>query len=308
MLVGSIVALITPFSRSGALDTGAYRELVRFHRELGTDAVLTAGTTGESPTLGARERKTLLEIALEERGPKRSVIAGCGSNATKNAVSLTREAMETGADYGLSVCPYYNRPTQEGLYRHFMEIADVGLPIILYNVPGRTSVNLEPATVERLSHHEKIVAIKEASGNMAQIQEVSRLAGDRLTLLSGDDALALDVLRQGGRGVISVTANVLPRSVGEVVRLASRGKPEEARALHYELLPLHRALFIETNPAPVKAAMNMIGWEVGKPRLPLVGLSRGASVVLARLLARYERRLREEHAAFVDRILPGRRS
>lgn len=306
MIRGSIVALITPFTRTGALDRETCRDLIRFHAVRGTDAVLLAGTTGESPTLDTREKESFVELALEERGSKMGLVLGCGANSTKTAVSLTRRAKELGADFGLSVCPYYNKPTQEGLYRHFMEVADVGLPIILYNVPGRTSVNLEPATVERLSHHDNIVAIKEASGDMSQIQEVARLKGDRLSLLSGDDALTFDVVCGGGSGVISVTANLLPGPVREVVTMGLQGSVEKARSLHHNLLPLHRAMFIETNPSPVKAAMNLIGWSVGKPRLPLVALTKKGRAFLGKLLSRYEQRIREEHADFVEPVFPGR--
>ncbi len=298
MIKGSIVALITPFSKTGDLDNRVLRELIRFHIARGTDGILISGTTGESPSLTPAERRALLDIAAEECGDKVCLIAGCGTNSTWKAVDLTDEARRAGATFGLSVCPYYNKPTQEGLYRHFMTVADCGLPLILYNVPGRTSVNMTAGTVRRLSRHENIVGIKEASGDLSQIQEISSTTSDDFIVLSGDDALTLDVISRGGKGVISVTANILPGTVSEIVREGLLGNLEKSRLLHDHIIPLHRGMFIETNPIPVKEALSLLGWQVGEPRLPLTTMSEVGRSHLRKLLVSYLAELEDEHAAF----------
>ena len=306
MIQGSIVALITPFTERGRLALDVLRALLRFHKASGTDAVLVGGTTGESPTLSHEEWRSLVETAVEECGTHPPVVAGCGANSTLKAVELTREAREIGASYGLSVCPYYNKPPQEGLYRHFMRVADVGLPLVIYNVPGRTSVNITPGTVKRLSLHGNIVGIKEASGSIAQTQEIAALLGDSFSILSGDDALTFDVLCHGGRGVVSVTANLLPVRTKKVVDAALSGNIERARKLHYHLLPLHNGLFIETNPIPVKAAMRLLGWNVGESRLPLTRISPKGRAFLKKLLGRYSPDFEAEHVAFREGNRQGR--
>jgi 4-hydroxy-tetrahydrodipicolinate synthase len=299
MFEGSTVALITPFTRSGKVDTVTLRRLTRFHIERGTDGILVSGTTGESPSLSGREYKEVVETVIEECDGRIPVIAGCGTNSPWKGVELTGEAQRLGASGGLSVCPYYNKPTQEGLYRHFMEIAEVGLPIMLYNIPGRTSVNLLPETVRRLSEHENIVAIKEASGDLDQIQEICRLTENELTLLSGDDGLTLDVLCHGGKGVVSVTANLLPSKVKAVVFKSLSGDSGGARDLHHHLLPLHGAMFIETNPIPVREALELAGWDVGKPRLPLTTMTRHGKNRLKEVLSMYSHEIESEHSAIL---------
>ncbi|MFQ6102836.1 MAG: 4-hydroxy-tetrahydrodipicolinate synthase [Candidatus Glassbacteria bacterium] len=299
MIRGSIVALITPFNSMGSLDIQLLRDLINFHMKSGTDGILVSGTTGESPTLTPQERRALLEVAVEECGGETTVIAGCGTNSTVKAIELTREALEIGATAGLSVCPYYNKPTQEGLYKHFMEIGDVGLPIVLYNVPGRTCVNMSPETVRRLSLHDNIVAIKEASGDIGQIKEILNTSRRGFSVLSGDDSLTFDVLKHGGSGVISVTANLLPGKVKEVIGKAIDGDWEAAGKLHDHLLPLHRGMFIETNPIPVKEALNLIGWSVGVPRLPLTKISKDGLTSLKRILSEYEADIDKEHSPFL---------
>lgn len=306
MIQGSIVALVTPFTARGDLDIEVLRSLVRFHKAAGTDAVLVAGTTGESPVLSHDEWRRLIETTVRECGPGLPVMAGCGSNSTARAVELTREARDIGAAYGLSVCPYYNKPPQEGLYRHFMKVADVGLPLVLYNVPGRTSVNLAPETVKRLSLHGNIAGIKEASGNMLQVQELAALLEGSLPILSGDDSLTYDVLCHGGKGVVSVTANLLPRGTKRVTEAALSGHMDRARTLHYHLLALHKGLFIEPNPIPVKAAMNLQGWKVGDPRPPLVRISRKGRASLEKLLEKYSRDLDEERGSSREKARPKR--
>ncbi len=275
MFSGAIPALVTPFGKDGSLNTAKVNDLVQFHIEKGSRAVVPAGTTGESPALSGDEKRLLFETVVKAAGGKIPVIAGTGGNNTAQAVEMTRMAKEIGVDAALIVAPYYNKPTQEGLYRHYMEIADKGgLPVVIYNVPGRTSVNILPETVERLSDHEKIVAIKEASGNIAQISEIHLRCGDRLTILSGDDPLTLPILAVGGKGTISVTANIVPERINAMIDTFMAGDTEKALELHHQLEPLHAAMFLETNPIPVKTAMNMLGMEVGDFRLPLCEMSK----------------------------------
>lgn len=289
MLAGTIPAMVTPFASSGKLNSSKVRELVQFHIGKGTSGLVLAGTTGESPTLTAAERHELFQVAVREASGKIPIIAGTGGNNTQHAVEMTREAAEIGVDAALIVAPYYNKPTQEGLYRHYMEIADKGgLPVIIYNVPGRTSVNVLPATVERLCNHERIVAIKEACGDLVQISEVHRRCGERLTILSGDDALTLPILSVGGVGTISVTGNIVPDWINEMINAFQAGDHKKARQLHHRLEPLHRAMFVETNPLPVKTAMNMMGMEVGRFRLPLCEMSAEHQQELRKVLKEFE--------------------
>ncbi len=274
MFRGTIVALVTPFGPDGSLNESKVRELVQFHLKKGTSAIVPCGTTGESPSLSDSEKVRLFELVVEEVNGRIPVLAGTGTNSTAKSIALTRKAKEIGANGALVITPYYNKPTQEGLYRHFMAVADEGgLPVVLYNVPGRTGVNLLPETVERLSSHPNIVGIKEASGNLNQISEIHRRCGDRMTILSGDDGLTLPILSVGGQGVISVSANIVPDRLNAMIQAFQAGELTRALQLHHQLADLHRDLFLETNPIPIKTAMNMMGFEVGGFRLPLCEMS-----------------------------------
>ena len=273
MFKGSIVAIVTPF-REGKVDEDAYRELIEFQIENGTSAIVPCGTTGESATLDMAEHARVIDIAIEAVNKRVPVIAGTGGNSTHEAIELTRHARESGADATLQVTPYYNKPTQEGLYQHFKAIADgVHLPQVLYNVPGRTSVNMLPETVARLAELPEVVAVKEASGNLGQMAEILRLAGDKITLLSGDDNLTLPVLAIGGTGVVSVVANIVPGDTAAMVDAWLNGDIEKARDLFYRLLPLCRAMFYETNPIPVKTALGLMGRMRDEMRLPMVPMA-----------------------------------
>ena len=269
MFEGSIVAIVTPF-RNGQVDEESYRKLIEFQIENGTSAIVPCGTTGESATLNPEEHARVIDIAVEAVNNRVPVIAGTGGNSTTEAIELTRHAKEAGADATLQVCPYYNKPTQEGLFRHFEAILKaVPLPQVLYNVPGRTSVNLLPETVARLAEFPEIVAIKEASGNLAQMADVMLLAGENITLLSGDDNLTLPALAIGGKGVISVVANIVPADNAKLIKAWADGNVAEAQALYYKLLPLCKAMFYETNPIPVKTAVALMGLIGDEMRLPM---------------------------------------
>lgn len=273
MFSGSIVALVTPFENR-SLDEEGLRKNIKFQVENGTSALVPCGTTGESPALSLREWEKVVSITVEEAGGRVPVIAGTGTNSTAKTVENTKRAKALGATAALVVTPYYNKPTQEGLYSHYVEVArEGGLPVVLYNVPGRTGVNLAPDTVIRLSEFEEVVALKEASGNLGQAAEIASQVGDGLILLSGDDALTLPLLSLGARGVISVAANIVPADTARMVSSFLAGNLEEARKIHERLLPLFAALFVESNPIPVKAAMDMMGMPAGRPRLPLTRLT-----------------------------------
>ena len=274
MFHGSMVALVTPMADDGSLDRTALRRLVDWHIENGTDAIIAVGTTGESPTLSNDEHVEVIRVVVEQTHGRIPVIAGTGSNSTREAIALTREAEDLGADACLLVTPYYNKPTQEGLYRHFKAIAEaVPIPQILYNVPSRTVCDMLPETVERLSHVPNIVGIKEATGDLERGRDILRRCGERLDLYSGDDATALDLILLGAKGDISVTANVAPRLMHEMCKLARAGRAEEARAVNARLLALHKHLFVEANPIPVKWALSEMGMMPGGIRLPLTPLS-----------------------------------
>jgi 4-hydroxy-tetrahydrodipicolinate synthase len=269
MFKGSIVAIVTPF-RNGKVDEEAFRRLIEFQIENGTSAIVPVGTTGESATLDMEEHKRTLKIAVEAAGKRVPVIAGTGGNSTAEAIELTEHAKKIGADATLQVTPYYNKPTQEGMVQHFKAIAKaVALPQVLYNIPGRTGVNLLPRTVARVAELPEVVAIKEASGSLGQMAEVVQLAGDKITLLSGDDNLTLPILAIGGKGVISVVANIVPKDNADMVKAWEEGKIDQARELFYKLLPLCQAMFIETNPIPVKTSLALLGKIDGEMRLPL---------------------------------------
>ncbi len=273
MFKGSMVAIVTPF-KDGKFDEKAYEELIDWHIQQGTDAIVSVGTTGESATLTYEEHFRVIEVAIKVANKRIPVIAGTGANATGETIMMTREAEKMGADGALLVAPYYNKPTQEGLYRHYKAVAEaVGLPLILYNVPGRTAVNISPDTVARLAEIENIVAIKEASGNVRQVSDILRLCGDKITVLSGDDFLTYVIMMLGGKGVISVTANIAPAKVAALCKACLEGNTQEALKLHFELEPLNAAMFIETNPIPVKTALAMMGKIKEELRLPLCEMS-----------------------------------
>ncbi len=285
MFEGSFVAIITPFAQEGGLDEPALRALVDWHVESGTRGLVPAGTTGENPTLTGAERHELWRIVIDQAAGRVPVIAGAGTNDTAETVALCREARALGADGVLVVAPYYNKPTAAGLRAHFTAAADAGAPVVMYNVPSRTGCGLDLETIDALSRHEGIVAIKEATADIAFGSEIHARCGDRLSLLSGDDFTALPLWAVGGRGAISVTANVAPALAAETWNAFARGDLDAARDLHERLLPLHRALFAETNPIPVKLAVSMLGRCRPEGRLPLTPASEGTRVRLAEVLA-----------------------
>lgn len=273
MFRGSMVALVTPMRADGSLDFEALARLVEFHIENGTDAIIAVGTTGESATLDFEEHITVVRKVVELARGRAPVIAGTGANSTSEALHLTQRAMEVGADACLLVTPYYNKPTQEGLYRHYKLIADsVAIPQILYNVPGRTACDLKPETVERLADVPNIIGIKEAS-TLDRIRELLRRCGDRLDIYSGDDGIAAEAILSGAKGVISVTANVAPRAMHDMSAAALAGDRAQTEAISNRLAELHRVLFLESNPIPVKWAVGQLGLMPPGIRLPLVPLS-----------------------------------
>ena len=287
MFSGSIVAIITPF-KDGKVDEEAYRQLIEFQIENGTSAIVPCGTTGESATLNVDEHARVIDIAVEAVNKRVPVIAGTGGNSTSEAIELTEHAKKVGADATLQVTPYYNKPTQEGLYQHFKAIAKaVPLPQVLYNVPSRTSVNMLPETVARLAELPEVVAIKEASGDLGQMAEIVRLAGDKITLLSGDDNLTLPVLSVGGAGVVSVAANIVPRDTADLVKAWEDGRIDEAKGLFYKLLPLCQAMFFETNPIPVKTSLGLMGKIQDEMRLPLYPMAPANLEKLKKALSDY---------------------
>jgi len=271
---GSLVAMVTPF-RDGRVDEAKIRELVEFHVKNGTDGLVPCGTTGESPTLSHEEHKRLVEIVVAAAAGRIPVVAGTGSNSTAEAIDLTVHAAKAGADAALLVSPYYNKPTQQGLYEHFKAIAQAApdLPLILYNIQGRTAVNIETDTLARLAGIPNIVGVKEASGSLDQMTSVVLACGPDFTMLSGDDSLTLPLMAVGGRGVISVVANFLAKEVAEMTHAALDGDWKRARELHWKLFPICRAMFIETNPIPVKEAMAMLGMIRAEWRLPMCPMS-----------------------------------
>jgi 4-hydroxy-tetrahydrodipicolinate synthase len=284
---GSIVAMVTPF-RDGKVDEPKIRELVEFHVKNGTDAIVPCGTTGESPTLSHTEHKRVVEVTIEAAAGRIPVIAGTGSNSTAEAIDLTQHAKKAGADGVLMVCPYYNKPTQAGLIAHYKAVAAaVDIPIILYNIPGRTGVNMLTETVAALADLPNIVGMKEASGSLEQMTEVISLCGDRLTVVSGDDTLTLPLMAVGGKGVISVVANIVPKETAEMTRAALNGDWKRAKEIHLRLFPLCKAMFYETNPIPVKTAMQLLGRLNGEVRLPLCPMSQANRDKLQKALRAY---------------------
>jgi 4-hydroxy-tetrahydrodipicolinate synthase len=284
MFSGSIVAIVTPF-RKGRVDERALGDLIEFQIANGTHGIVPCGTTGESATLSHEEHERVVAFTVEAVRRRVPVIAGAGSNCTEEAIRLSRHAKATGANAALLITPYYNKPMQEGLFRHYKAVAEaVDLPIVLYNIPGRTSVNMTPATVARLSGIRNIVAIKEGSGSVQQASEILAACGDRITVLSGDDPLTLPMMALGAKGVITVTANIAPAEMAAMVNAYLAGRLEEARRLHYKLSPLFAALFYETNPIPVKEALAMMGKMDGEIRLPLCPMASETREKLARAL------------------------
>ena len=271
-LEGTFVALVTPF-KSGKINEEKIRELVRLQIENGTDGIVPCGTTGESPALSEEEKNRVIEIVIEEAKGKALVIAGTGTNNTEKSVKATAQAKEMGADAALVITPYYNKPTQAGLIRHFEAVAEVNLPIMIYNVPGRTSVNILPSTIEKLSKLDQIVAIKEASGDLNQVSEILTTCKDNIKVFSGDDSLFAPILAIGGVGVVSVVANLVPQYLKSLYEAFKSNEIVRMQQLHHQLFELCQAMFYETNPAPVKTAMNLMGMEVGELRPPLAPMS-----------------------------------
>jgi len=276
MFKGSIPALVTPMRDDGSIDFAAWDLLLDFHLREGTDAVVVGGTTGESPVLERSELEELVRRAKARVAGRVPVIAGSGTNGTSKSITLSKAAAAAGADALLVVTPYYNKPTQEGLFRHFTAIADaVDVPVILYNVPGRTACDMLADTVARLSHHPRIAGVKEATGDVARGEAILKLSRPGFVLLSGDDPTAAELIRIGARGVISVTANVAARAMHELCVAGLDGRHGEAAAINERLVPLHKALFVEANPIPVKWAVQRMGLIGPALRLPLTPLSPG---------------------------------
>lgn len=283
---GLTVALVTPF-RDGAVDEPALRQLVDWHVEMGTDCVSPVGTTGESPTLSHDEHERVIAVVCEQAAKRIKVVAGTGSNSTREAIRLTRFAQKVGADGALMVAPYYNKPTQEGFFLHYRAVAEeVDLPIVLYNIPGRTAKNIEPDTIVRIGELPSVVAVKESTGSMDQASQI--LATSNLTVLSGDDSLTLPLLALGGRGVVSVVGNIVPRDVKAMISAFERGDIAEAQKWHYRLFPLCRDLLgLSTNPIPIKGAMKILGRDTGELRLPMTALGAGEEQKLVTTLRTY---------------------
>jgi 4-hydroxy-tetrahydrodipicolinate synthase len=290
MFEGSMIPIVTPF-RGGKVDEKALSKLIEWHIKEGSHAIVPCGTTGEASTLDYDEHYRVIEITVKTASKRLPVIAGTGANSTDEAITITKQAEKLGADGALLVSPYYNKPTQEGLFQHYKAVADAvkGFPLVLYNVPGRTAVNILPSTVARLAEKVRsVVAIKEATGDMKQISELIRLCGDRITVLSGDDFTTFAMYALGAKGAISVTANVMPASSAEMWEAWKEGDIERARKVHYMLDPLNYAMFYETNPLPVKTALAMMGRVREEFRLPLCKMSRENKEKLKRTLKSYK--------------------
>jgi len=267
MFQGAYTAIVTPFNRDGSVDYGKLRALIDLQIAAGIDGIVPVGTTGESPTLGFPEHEKVIEVTIDACRGRVKVIAGTGANSTSEALDVTRFALKAGADGTLQVTPYYNKPNQEGLYRHFSAVADLGLPVVLYNVPGRSAREIDVATIARLAKHPKVVAVKEAAGSVDRVSQILRACD--ITVLSGDDPLTLPMMAIGAKGVISVVSNIAPKPVADLVHAALAGRWDEARQLHLRYYGLFTTMFIDTNPIPVKAAMAMAGLIEEVYRLPL---------------------------------------
>lgn len=287
MFKGSMVAIVTPFD-NGKVDDKALKDLIDFQIENGTDAIVPCGTTGESATLSYDEHEMVVKTTIEAVDGRVLVIAGTGSNSTSETMMLTKEAEKAGADAALLITPYYNKPTQEGLYQHYKMVAEeVDLPLILYNVPGRTSLNMLPETVARLSEMKNIVGIKEATGSLKQASDVIELCHDDFIVLSGDDFITLPLLCLGGKGGISVTANIAPYDMASMIDAFEDGNLSEARRLHFKMMPINNSMFIETNPIPVKTALALMGKIKEEMRLPLTSMAEKGREVLKKTLKDY---------------------
>lgn len=288
MFKGSLVAIVTPF-KNGAIDENGLKGLIEFQIANGTSGIVSCGTTGESATLTHEEHKQVIDITIKAVNGRIPVIAGTGSNSTEEAVGLTLHAKKIGADAALLITPYYNKPTQEGLFQHFKKIADeVDIPIILYNVPSRTSVNMLPETTARLAKLKNIVGIKEATGDMQQVSDTIKLCGENFVVISGDDVNTLPIIAAGGKGVISVTANIVPDIVAALCKACLDGNFVEARKLHYQLFDLNNIMFIETNPIPVKTSLALMGKITNDFRLPLTPMSESNLSKLKNLLKQFK--------------------
>lgn len=288
MFSGSMVAIVTPFLADGRFDEESYRQLIDFQIASGTDVIVPCGTTGESATLDFDEHEYIIKVCIDQVGGRVPVIAGTGANNTAEAVHLSQNAKKNGADGLLLVCPYYNKPTQEGIYQHYRKLAEeVALPQVLYNVPGRTGINMTAETTVRLAELSNIVAIKEASGSLVQVSEILARAGDKIDVISGDDFLTFPMMACGATGVISVSANAIPSQVKAMVTAAQAGDYPAARTMHLELLEFHNAMFIESSPVPVKTTLELMGKCRAGVRLPLVDISAEALEKLKTVLAKY---------------------
>ncbi len=280
-----LTAMVTPFTEEGEINYDEAARLADYLVTHGSDGLVVCGTTGESPTLSWQEEYELFRVVREAVGGRAKVIAGTGSNSTREAIEATKKAAQLGLDGSLQVVPYYNKPSQAGLYEHFKAIAQASdLPIMLYNIPGRTGVSLQPETVAKLAELETIVAIKEASGIMDVVSEIRRLTPPHFSIYSGDDSLTLPILSLGGRGVVSVASHLVGPQLQELIQSYARGQHEQALAYHLRLLPLFKVLFIETNPVPIKAALAMQGWQVGQVRSPLAPLQANSLQTLRQVL------------------------
>lgn len=288
MFQGSMVALITPFDTEGHFDEASYRQLIDFQIENGTDVIVPCGTTGESTTLSHEEHDRVIRTCIEQVNKRIPVLAGTGSNSTSEALELSKHAYEAGADGLLLVAPYYNKPSQEGIYQHYKTLAEaIPLPQVLYNVPPRTGMNVEAATTIRLAEIDNIVAIKEASGNVTQTSEIVARAGDKIDVLSGDDFLTLPLMACGAVGVISVSANIVPKQVKEMVQAVQENRWSAARKKHLEMLDLHQSMFIEANPVPAKTAASLMGLCQAHVRLPLCPMQDKNLVKLKEVLTKH---------------------
>ncbi len=284
-LFGTLTAVITPFKSNGDVDYESYRKHVRHQISEGINGIIVLGTTGESPTIEPPEREELIKITVAECKGKVPVVVGTGSNSTKKTIEETAEAKSLGADAVLVVSPYYNKPTQEGLCRHFTAITEaVDIPLIVYNIKGRTGVNIETATLKRMAQHKNIIGVKEASGDIGQMGDVLAELPNDFTVLSGDDGMTLPLMALGGKGVISVISNLFPKKCVALTDAALKGEFEKARALHFELLPFIHVAFIETNPIPIKTAMNLCGWHGGHFRMPMCEMQPANKVKVAAVL------------------------
>ena len=288
MFRGSMVAIVTPFDSQGRFDENTYRQLIEFQLENGTDVIVPCGTTGESATLDFDEHDRVIQVCIDQVAKRVPVLAGTGANNTDEAIHLSQNAKKMGADGLLLVCPYYNKPSQEGIYQHYKKLAEtVALPQVLYNVPGRTGVNMTAETTARLAEIPNIVAIKEASGDMTQIGQILAKAGDKIEMISGDDFLTYPMMAIGATGVISVSANAIPALVKKMVTAAEKGDHATARKLHLDLLDFHNAMFIESNPVPVKTTLALMGKLQLNVRLPLVEMQPANLEKLKGILQRY---------------------